>query len=171
MNNGSGNNHAGPGDEPDDWRPTVDQPWRPVHPDQIVSLYDYGQFWCQDRHAHPQYQPGGYPALSHPVAECQSYGGSWDGWFQDDRAGLDGPPGYLLAYLSRPFRYGQRRGTYEDTTRLVLEFVPVQDDAAEPFRCSIPATLIRSLAAHLIHTADVGDGWREPRTIRHSLTD
>lgn len=30
---------------------------------------------------------------------------------------------------------------------------------------------IRNLARHLSLTADVGDGWREPRPVRRALTD
>src|SRR4051794_26488450 len=72
--------------EPDDgWTPSIDQPWRPVHPDQIIYLFDYGQPWCQDRHGHPQYQPSGYPSITHHPTECQSYGGWFDGWFEDAR--------------------------------------------------------------------------------------
>jgi len=41
MTNGNGTNHGYPGDGPDDWQPTVDQPWRPVHPDQIIYLFDH----------------------------------------------------------------------------------------------------------------------------------
>ena len=172
MNNGNGNGGTRPGDEPDGWTPTVDQPWRPVHPDQIIFLFDYGQPWCEDRHGHPQHQPYGYPSLNHHATECQSYGGWFEGWFEDARFGLNGPPGYLAAYLVRPFRYGQRRLAHQDDeTRLAIEFVPQQEGAAEPFRCSIPVESIRNLARHLNLTADVGDGWREPRPIRRSLTD
>jgi hypothetical protein len=167
----SGNNDPNPGDQPDDWTPTIDQPWRPVDPDQIIFRFDYGQSWCQERHAHPQYQSKGYPSITHHPTECQSYGGAWEGWFEDARAGLNGPPGFLTAYLVRPFRYGQRGWHTDDEDRLAIEFVPQQDGTAEPFRCSISAAFIRNLARHLNLTADVGDGWREPRHVRHSLTD
>ncbi|MFL6163546.1 MAG: hypothetical protein ACJ74U_15140 [Jatrophihabitantaceae bacterium] len=162
---------ASPGDTPGNWKPTLDQPWRPVHPDQIIYLFDDGQPWCEGRHFHPQHQPGGYPGLSHHPTECQSYGGWFEGWFEDARAGLNGPPGFLNCYLARPFRYGQRRFAADDEDRLAIEFLPREDGTAEPFRCSIPASTIRNLAAHLNLTADVGDGWRGPRKVRTSLTD
>jgi hypothetical protein len=38
-------------------------------------------------------------------------------------------------------------------------------------RPSIPAPFIRNLARHLNLTADVRDGWREPRRVRQSLPD
>jgi hypothetical protein len=172
MSESNGNGRPRPGDEPDDdWTPTLDRPWRPVQPGQLIYRFDYGQPWCNSRHDHPQYQPDGYPALNHLVTECQSYGGAWEGWFEDARAGLNGPPGFLSAYLVMPFRYGQRRWGTDDEPRLAIEFVPRDDGTAEPFRCSIPAATIRNLAAHLVHTADVGDGWRKPRHVRQSLSD
>ena len=79
-----------------------------------------------------------------------------------------GPPGFLSAYLVKPFRYGQRRWRDDDDTRLAIEFVPQLEGAAVPFRCSIRADAIRNLARHL--NADVGDGWRYPRHVRTSLT-
>ena len=172
MTESNGYGRPGPGEEPDDgWTPSIDQPWRPVHPDQIIYLFDYGQPWCQDRHGHPQYQPSGYPSITHHPTECQSYGGWFDGWFEDAHAGLNGPPGLLFAYLVRPYRFGQRRWRQDDETRLAIEFAPRSEGAAEPFRCSIPVESIRNLARHLNLTADVGDGWREPRPIRQGLTD
>jgi len=171
MSESNGNGGRRPGDEPDDWTPTVDQPWRPVHPDQILFRFDYGQPWCQERHAHPQHQPNGYPSVTHHPTECQSYGGWWEGWFEDARAGLNGPPGFLSAYLVRPFRYGQRGWRFDDEDRLAIEFVPKQEGDFEPFRCSIPVGSIRNFAVHLMQTADVGDGWREPRKVRSSLGD
>jgi hypothetical protein len=175
MSNDNGSNGSrgpDPDDTPDDWSgPTLDRSWRPVNPDQIVYLFGYGQPWCEGRHFHPQNQPNGYPGLSHHPTECQSYGGWFEGWFEDARAGLNGPPGYLNCYLARLFRYGQKRFAADDEDRLAIEFLPREDGTAEPFRCSIPASTIRNLAAHLNHTADVGDGWREPRKIRTSLSD
>jgi hypothetical protein len=134
-----------------------------VNPDQIVYLFDHGQPWCEGRHLHPQHRPDGYPGIDHHPTECQSYGGWFEGWFEDARAGLNGPPGFLNCYLARPFRYGQKRFVQDDEDRLAIEFLPRDDGAGEPFRCSIPASTIRNLAAHLNHTADVGDGWREPQ--------
>lgn len=55
--------------------------------------------------------------------------------------------------------------------RLALKFYPETPGQADPFRCTIAASSIRNLAAHLSQTADVGDGWREPRHVRRSLTD
>ncbi len=166
--NGNGNNGTTPPDDtPEDWTgPTLDRPWRPVRPDQLIYLFDHGQTWCNDRASHPQHQPDDYPSLNHHVTECPSYGG----WFEDARAGLNGPPGYLSAYLVRPFRYGQNRWT-DDEGRLAFEFVPRDNGTGEPFRCSIPISTIRNLAAHLVHTADVGDGWSPPRSVRSILTD
>jgi hypothetical protein len=86
-----------------------------------------------------------------------------EGWFEDARAGLNGPPGFLTAW--------QRRWQDDDEDRLAIEFVPQEDGAAQPFRCSIPAAFIRNLARHLNLAADVRDGWREPRHVRHSLTN
>lgn len=169
MSESNGNTRPTPADSPNDWAPTVEQPWRPVQPGQLIYTHDHGQPWCQDRDAHPQHQPDDYPARNHHPTECQSYGGAFEGWFEDARAGLDGPPGFLSAYLVRPFRYGQL-GHHADEDRLALEFLPLEDGAAEPFRCSIPASTIRNLAAHLGHTADVGDGWRPPRHLRR-VTD
>ena len=171
MSESNGNGGRRAGDEPDDWQPSVDQPWRPIRPDQIIFRFDHGEPWCQERHAHPQFQPNGYPLLTHHPTECQSYGGSWEGWFEDARAGLNGPKGFLSAYLVKPFRYGQRRWRDDDDTRLALEFAPEMDGAAQPFRCSIRADAIRNLARHLNLTADVGDGWRYPRHVRTALTD
>lgn len=153
------------------WVPTPERPWRPVRPDQVVHLYDYGQPWCADRHSHPQHQEDGYPSVNHHPTECRSYGGWFEGWFEDARAGLNGPPGYLSAYLVRPFRFGQTRWAADDQDRLAIEFVPRESGDGEPFRCSIPATSIRNLAEHLRQSADVGDGWREPRHVRRTLTD
>jgi len=130
MTESNGSGGSGAGEEPDDgWTPSIDQPWRPVHPDQIMYLFDYGQPWCQDRYGHPQYQPSGYPSITHHPSECQSYGGWFDGWFEDARAGLNGPPGLLLAYLVRPYRFGQRRWRQEDETRLAIEFAPRSEGA------------------------------------------
>ncbi|MGI8664721.1 MAG: hypothetical protein ACR2N4_01595 [Jatrophihabitans sp.] len=152
------------------WAPTPERPWRPVRPDQVVYLFDYGQPWCNDRAGHPQHQPDSYPSLNHHVTECRSYGGWFEGWFEDARAGLNGPPGYLSAYLVRPFRHGQTRWA-DDEDRLAFEFVPRDNGNGEPFRCSIPASTIRNLVAHLAQTADVADGWRPPRKVRSNLTD
>ena len=71
----SNDKDSAPDGEPDDWRPSVDRPWRPVDPDQIIFRFDYGQPWCQERYAHPRYQPNGYPSITHHPTECQSYGG------------------------------------------------------------------------------------------------
>ena len=71
----------------------------------------------------------------------------------------------------RPFRYGQRGWHFDDEDRLAIEFVPRDEGAAEPFRCSIKVESIRNLARHLGLTADVRDGWRYPRYIRQGLTD
>jgi hypothetical protein len=76
----------------------------------------------------------------------------------------------LSAYLVRPFRYGEPRRDTVDEDRLALEFAP-RDDDEQPFRCTIPATVIRNLAAHLTQTADVKDGWRPPRHVEQSITD
>ncbi|MEO7263089.1 MAG: hypothetical protein ABI047_17825 [Jatrophihabitantaceae bacterium] len=38
-------------------------------------------------------------------------------------------------------------------------------------RCTVPATIIRNLAAHLTQTATVGDGWRPPRQVGLTLVD
>jgi hypothetical protein len=173
VTNDNGNNGpTPPEDTPDDWTgPTLDRPWRPVRPDQLVYLYDYGQPWCNDRFHHPQHQEDGYPSREHHPTECRSYGGWFEGWFEDARAGLNGPPGFLSAYLVRPFRFGQTRWAADDVDRLALEFQPRDNGYGEPFRCSIPATSIRNLAAHLAQTADIGDGWREPRHVRRTPTD
>jgi hypothetical protein len=70
-----------------------------------------------------------------------------------------------------PFRFGEARWNTEDEDRLAIEFVPQEAGQGEPFRCSIPASTIRNLAAHLLQTASVGEGWREPRRVRRSLMD
>lgn len=160
-----------PGDTPGEWVPTPDRPWRPLPDDGADApfVYDYGMPWCTDRLGHPQLQDDGYPSFHHNRTECRSYGGFFDGQFEDDKGGLAGPPGVLSVYLVRPFRFGQWvRMVDED--RLALEFAP-RDDGGEPFRCSIPATLVRNLAAHLAQTAGVADGWRPPRHIRESMTE
>jgi len=159
-----------PGDAPD-WVPTPDQPWRPLPDDESDTpyLYDYGASWCADRLDHPQMQDSGYPGVNHHWTECQSYGGAFEGWYGDDSGGLDGPPGVLSVYLVRPFRFGQVRTRTVDEDRLVLEFAPTDD--GQPFRCSMPAWMLRTLAAHLAQTAGVADGWRPPRPVRQSLTD
>ena len=82
----------------------------------------------------------------------------------------DGRPGFLSAYLVRPFRFGQI-GHAVDATRLAIEFDPAEDDGGELFRCTVPATIIRNLAAHLSKTANVGDRWRPPRKVRLTLVD
>jgi hypothetical protein len=172
MSNDNGNNDPPePGDTPGGWTPSLDRPWRPVRPDQVVYLFDYGQPWCNDRPHHAQHQAGQYPSREHHPTECRSYGGWFEGWFEDARSGLNGAPGFLSLYLVKPFRFGQTRWGANDEDRLAIEFVPQESGTAEPFRCSIPATTIRNLAAHLAQTAEVADGWREPRRIRRTLTD
>jgi hypothetical protein len=149
------------GSTPDEWEPTPEQPWRPVVDDYSGALFqfDYGADWCADRAGHPQFQEDGYPSLNHHRTECRSY----DGWF--GALNEDGQPGYLSAYLMRPFRFGQLGHTV-DETRLVIEFDPAEDGAGQLSRCTVPASIIRNLAAHLTQTANVGDGWRPPRHVR-----
>src|ERR1700712_85878 len=136
---------AEPGRTPDGWVPTPEQPWRPVVDDDdgVHYLFDYGAPWCADRAGHPQFQDDGYPSLNHHRTECRSY----DGWFGalDD----DGRPGFLSAYLVRPFRFGQERGSTVDETRLAIEFEPAEDGDGQIFRCTVPASIIRNVAAHL----------------------
>ena len=154
--------------------PTAEQPWRPLPPEGIdyPYVYDYGADWCADRLDHPHFQDDGYPSINHHPSECRSYGGYFDGQFEDGHGGLNGPPGTLSAYLVRPFRFGQQRTDTVDETRLAVEFVPRDDNGeGQPFRCSVPATLIRNLAAHLVQTAGVADGWRPPRHVRVSVTE
>jgi hypothetical protein len=153
------------------WHPTFEFPWRPVNRGEITHLFDYGQPWCNDRLWHPQRQPNNYPSREHHPTECRSYGGFFEGWFEDARSGLYGPPGFLSMYLARPFRFGEARWRTDDEDRLAIEFVPQEQGHGEPFRCSVPAGTIRNLAAHLTHTATVGDGWRPPRRVRRRLTD
>lgn len=154
-------------------RPTPERPWRPLTSrTSPLYLYDSGQVWCGERYYHPQFQSDDYPNPLHHPTECRSYAGWWDGWYEDAKAGLNGPPGYLSAYLVRPFEYGRPRHRAVDLDdRLALEFLPREHGRGEPFRCSIPALSIRNLAAHLSQTADVGEGWRDPRKVRRSLTD
>ncbi len=152
---------AEPGDTPAEWAPTADRPWRPIPDDDdsgIRYLFDYGAPWCADRAGHPQFQDDVYPSLNHHRTECRSY----DGWFGalDD----DDPPGFLSAYL-RPFRFGRERGSTVDATRLAIEFEPAED-GGELFRWTVPASIIRNIAAHLTQTAGVADGWRPPRHVR-----
>jgi hypothetical protein len=172
--NGSNNGSvpSGPCDTPINWRPSVERPWRPVGADSVLYVYDRGQAWCCERNYHPQHQHDSYPSSEHHPTECRSYGGWWSGWYEDARAGLNGPRGYLSAYLAKPFLFGRPRfAVAELGDRLALEFMPQVPGHAEPFRCSIPAESIRNLAAHLSQTADVWDGWRPPRTVQQSLTD
>ncbi|MEO6503408.1 MAG: hypothetical protein ABIQ09_16045 [Jatrophihabitantaceae bacterium] len=167
MQNSNGS--TGPtdqGDTPAGWQPTPEQPWRPVPDDDSGDPYqhDDGAPWCIDRAGHPQFH-GGYPSLNHHRTECRSY----DGWFGalDD----DGRPGFLSAYLMRPFRFGQL-GHAGDETRLAIEWEPAGDSGGgQLFRCTVHPASIRNLAAWLTHTADVEDGWRPPRHMQHSLTD
>ena len=70
----------------------------------------------------------------------------------------------------RPFRFGQERGGAVDETRLAIEFEPVED-GGQPFRCTVPVSIIRNLAAYLTHTADVEDGWRPPRRVSQGLAE
>jgi hypothetical protein len=79
----------------------------------------------------------------------------------------DGQPGYLSAYLVRPFRFG-KLGHTVDETRLAVEFDPAED-GGELFRCTVPAPMTRNLAAHLTQTASVADGWRPPHQVRLTL--
>jgi hypothetical protein len=153
---------AEPGDTPE-WVPTADRPWRPIPDDDdsgIRYLFDYGAPWCADRSGHPQFQEDGYPSLNHHRTECRSY----DGWF--GALADDGRPGFLSAYLVRPFRFGQERSSTVDETRLAIEFDPADDGGGELFRCTVPASIIRNVAAHLAQTAGVADGWRSPRHVR-----
>ena len=168
MNDDNDNNRpapAGPGDTPE-WVPTPEQPWRPIPDDDdgVPYQFDYGAPWCADRAGHPQFQDDGYPSLNHHRTECRSY----DGWF--GALAEDGRPGFLSAYLVRPFRFGQIGHTV-DETRLAIEFDPAEDDGGELFRCTVPASIIRNLAAHLTQTANVADGWRPPRQVSLTLTD
>ncbi len=126
--------------------------------------FDYGAPWCAGRASHPQFQEDGYPSLNHHRTECRSY----DGWF--GALSEDGQPGYLSAYLVRPFRFGQL-GHTADEDRLAIEFDPAEDDGGELFRCTVPATIIRNLAAHLTQTADTADGWRPPRHVTLTLVE
>ncbi|HJQ01139.1 MAG TPA: hypothetical protein VJ851_06040 [Jatrophihabitans sp.] len=168
--NGSGPSE--PGDTPANWRPSHERPWRPAGPDSVLYVHDEGQPWCGDRQFHPQFQHDDYPNPDHHWTECRSYGGAWPGWFEDARAGLNGPPGYLSAYLAKPFLFGRPRYAVADLAdldvRLALEFYPFEAGTADPFRCSIAASSIRNLAAHLGQTADVWDGWRPPRHVRQT---
>ena len=169
MSDSNGNNGPTPpepGDTPE-WVPTPEQPWRPLPDDgaDYPYVYDYGAPWCADRRDHPQMQPDGYPSVNHHRTECRSY----DGWFGS--LSEDGQPGSLSLYLVRPFRFGQERGSTVDETRLAVEFDLAEDGGGEPFRCTVPATIIRNLAAHLAQTAGVADGWRPPRHVRGSMTD
>lgn len=150
-----------PPEPPAEWEPTAEQPWRPVPDDDSGAPFqvDYGAPWCADRASHPQFQDDGYPSLNHHRTECRSY----DGWF--GALNDEGRPGYLSLYLVRPFRFGQERDTVVDETRLAIEFDPAEDGAGELFRCTVPATIIRNLAAHLAQTAGVADGWRRPRAV------
>lgn len=154
-----------PGDTPE-WVATPEQPWRPVMDDDSGApfQFDYGAPWCAERAGHPQFQEDGYPSLNHHRTECRSY----DGWF--GATSEDGRPGFLSAYLVRPFRFGQLGHTL-DETRLAIEFDLAEDGAGEPFRCTVPASIIRNLAAHLTQTANVADGWRPPRHVRLTLVD
>lgn len=52
----------------------------------------------------------------------RSYGGWWEGWFEDARAGLNEPRGYISAYLAKPFLFGRPRFAVTDA-RLALEFM------------------------------------------------
>jgi len=170
SNNGSGPSE--PGDTPANWRLSVERPWRPIPPDHVLYIYDSGQPWCGERYFHPQFQAEDYPNPEHHPTECRSYEGGWPGWFEDAKAGLNGPPGWLSAYLVQPFQFGRPRfAVTELDARLALEFYPQIPGQADPFRCTIAASSIRNLVAHLSQTADVGDGWREPRMVRRSLTD
>src|SRR5690242_6279218 len=118
MSNDSAGNGSGPS-QPDDtparWRPSAEWPWRPVT-DRSSPLYmfDYGQAWCCERYYHPQHQHNDYPNPEHHPTECRSSGGWWSGWYEDARAGLNGPRGYLSAYLVRPFRFGRPRHAVVD---------------------------------------------------------
>jgi len=67
----------------------------------------------------------------------------------------------------RPFRFGQPMAA-PDQTRLAIEFDPAEDDAGPRFRCTVPAAIIRNLAAYLAHTADVEEGWRPARQVNHA---
>ncbi|MEO6502164.1 MAG: hypothetical protein ABIQ09_09675 [Jatrophihabitantaceae bacterium] len=153
-----------PGDTPDGWEPTPEQPWRPVpEDDELPYQFDYGTPWCVDRASHPQFH-GGYPSLNHHRTECRSY----DGFF--GALSEDGRPGYFSAYLVRPFRFGQL-GHTPDQTRLAVEFEPAEGGGGDSFRCTVHPSMIRNLAAYLTHTADVEDGWRAPRHVQEALTD
>ena len=173
MSESSSSNGAGrsePTDTPANWRPSTERPWRPIGADSVLYVHDGGQAWCSERYHHPQHQHDDYPNPEHHPTECRSYGGWWSGWYEDAKAGLNGPPGYLSAYLAKPFLYGRPRfAVTELDVRLALEFMPQEPGHADPFRCSIPASSIRNLAAHLSQTADVWDGWRAPRHVRRSL--
>ena len=164
MQHSNGNTPAvPPGDTPDEWSPTDEQPWRPVPDDDSGAPFefDYGAHWCADRASHPQFN-GGYPSLNHHHTECRSY----DGWF--GALSDEGRPGYFSAYLVRPFRFGQLATPKPPETRLAIEFDPAEDDAGPLVRFTVPATIIRNIAAHLGQTADTADGWRSPR--RNDLT-
>ena len=166
MSESNGNDRSSrpePGGALQEWVPTPDRPWRPiVGADSAVHyLFDYGQPWCADRVSHPQFQDDGYPSLNHHRTECRSYGG----WFR--ARSEDGRPGFLSAYLVRPFRFGQV-GYPFDEDRLAFEFDPAED-GGELFRYTVPASIVRDLAAHLTQTANAADGWRPPRQVRLSL--
>jgi hypothetical protein len=162
SNGNTGLTQPEPGDTPE-WVPTDEQPWRPVPDDDSGAPYQFdpGAAWCTDRASHPQFQDDGYPSLNHHRTECRSY----DGWFGS--LNEEGRPGYLSMYLVRPFRFGQERATTVDETRLAIEFDPAEDDAGPLFRCTVPASIIRNLSAHLSQTAGVADGWRPPRRVVH----
>lgn len=110
-----------------------------------------------DGASHPQHN-GGYPSLNHHRTECRSY----DEFF--GALSEDGRPGYFSAYLMRPFRFGQL-GHTPDQTRLAVEFEPAED-GGQAFRCTVHPSMIHNLAAYLMRTADVEDGWRAPRQVQ-----
>lgn len=148
--NGSGPSE--PSDTPANWRPSHERPWRPAGPDSVLYVHDEGQPWCGDRQFHPQFQNDDYPNPDHHWTECRSYGGAWPGWFEDAKAGLNGPARLPQRLPRQPFLFGRPRyavaALAELDVRLALEFYPQETGTVDPFRCSIPAGSIRNLVAH-----------------------
>jgi hypothetical protein len=134
--------------DPADW-PSPRGPWPEVK--DASRLYDHGQPWCVNAHAHPDPNDG-YPDPDRhlPWHECRSVEMYLDG----ARRGIDGDAVGASVYVAAAFRFGERREIVPAfAARVVLEmWQPDTDEVAQ--RVSLSPAEALHLARMLTRAAD-----------------